>query len=145
MIITSLTWIREIIYSDNLSLNSFLRSVTCFRWVLMQLCRCSISCFCIERTPSASEFFWLRSEYLPSRADFVLLYLFFIARMFSLMGISSFRKLSSSLTPSRSISSLSFSNFSSYSMYFIYSCTPPIYSSSSTFWLGLFFRFVTVV
>lgn len=82
--------------------------------------------------------------YFFYKFDFVELYLFFIARMFSFIGISSFKKLSSSLTPSRYNIYLSLSSFNSYSRYLIYYWRPLMYYSYSIFWLGLFFRFVIV-
>lgn len=64
--------------------------------------------------------------------------------MFSFIGISSLRKLSSSLTPYLSRSSLSLRSLSSYSRYFIYYCKPPMYYSSRIFWVGLFFKLLIV-
>ena len=86
--------------------------------------RRSISPFWVLRTSSASCFLRVRELSCCSSLALVALYLFFMARMFSLMGISSLRKLSSSLTPSRSRISLSFSSLSSYSRYLISSWSP---------------------
>lgn len=81
---------------------------------------------------------------IPSRLALVELYLFFIAKIFSFMGISSFKKLSNSLTPYLSIIYLSFNNFSSYYKYFIYYWSPPIYYYSKTFWVGFCFKLLMV-
>lgn len=110
----------------------------------MHLWNLSISPFCKLSTPSASLIFLDNSLYFYYSFDFVLLYLFFMAKIFSLIGISSFKKLSSSLTPYLSMISLSLSSFSSYSRYLISYCKPPIYYSSRTFWVGLFFKLLTV-
>ena len=61
-----------------------------------------------------------------------LLCLFFHARMLLLMGISSFKKISTLFTLSISLRSLPFNSFNQDSRYSIQDCKPPIYSCFNT-------------